>query len=172
MSRHWLQCLECEERFRFPNVFCTYWTGSKGMQPDRFTDHWLPVLKQEVWCASCNSPGYAERVPSMREFEAAAGLRRVAAAGGSFDVRDELLDLSDVDLLALFEGLRDRRTPGICVVCGGRSYVPLQSSNGRIRNLKHENCGGSFATCWQVNSDHGDRVWLAFSGGIIPPTND
>jgi hypothetical protein len=172
MSRHWLRCLECEERFSFPNVFCTYWTGPSDMSPEPFGNRWIPILQIEVWCASCNSPSYAERVPSVREFEDAAGLRRVAAAGGTFDVRDTLLDLSEAEFLKLFEGLRDRRSPGVCVVCGGRSYVPLLSSNGRIRNLKHEDCGGTFAAYWQINNDHGNRVWLDFAGNLIFPPND
>ena len=170
----WLKCVECEEEFRFPELLCLYWLGGPAEEPSYRSGQWVRVLRTPVWCAACNRLSYAERVPSLREFEVAAAVRRMPDQTRIGELSDELLNLTDAELLQLANGLRDRTTTGTCLLCGGRSYLPLQIHGGHVRNLRHDDCDGQFKHWLSISSYIGKREiqWYEFSGNLFLKQGD
>jgi len=155
---HSLRCTECEIELRFPDLSFVY-----------RLDTWVGVLTTPIWCAACNRPSYAERVPSLREFESAAAVRRLNDRSRLGHVDDELLKISDADFAALAEGLRDQRRVGACLLCQGRSYVPITFEGLYAVNLRHEVCGSRFLQGWHLGSFIGHREirWYNLAGELV-----
>ena len=170
----WLKCVDCEEEFHFPELLCLYWLGATSEEPSYRSGRWVRVLRTQVWCAACNRLSYAERVPSLREFEVAAAVGRMPDQTQLGELSDELLTLADDELLQLADGLRDRIVSGACLLCGGRAYLPLELQHGRVRNLRHEACGGEFQHWFSVGSYIGKREiqWYEFSGKLLHKQSD
>jgi hypothetical protein len=162
----WVKCLDCEERFYFPDLLCLYWLGAASDEPSYRGGPWVRVLCTPIWCGACNQLSYAERVPSLREFEIATALRRQLDRGEGGAISDELLQLTPDEFTQLADGLRNRTGAGACLVCGGRVYLPLQIDNGRVRNLRHDACGGEFEHSSVIFSFVGAREiqWYELSG--------
>src|SRR6185436_1023047 len=99
---------------------------------------WVRVLQRPVWCVGCNALSYAERVPSLREFEMAASVRRMSDRRRLADLDDELLQLSDEEFASLSRGLMTRRAPGHCLLCHGSDYAPLIIVEGAVHNVRHD----------------------------------
>jgi hypothetical protein len=139
-----LACVECEEKLHFPADICLYRLPEVSTPPPYERWVWLPVLTDKVWCMSCNGPRYAERIPTLKEFNTAAAVRRFPDAPRSEYVEDELLEVENDQFQFLFTHLIQRRGPGNCLACGDKSCVLLQWAVDRIVNFKHPHCGGDF----------------------------
>lgn len=159
-----LKCDGCGDQFVFPQEICLYRVGHGPLQ-----EHGIAVLKQPIWCATCNHPTYSERVPTLRELEVAIS---ICGLGDPSRVRcsdDELLHCSVEELITLATGLRDRRQPGRCLWCGGHAYHPLEFMNGRVLRLVHDTCGAPFQHRRSLSGAIGWRVirWFDLSGGAF-----
>jgi len=97
------------------------------------------VATEHCWCFECNRPSYAEYLPDLRQFDIAAGLRKCRDSETSKGIKDNLLNLSDLEFQRLYNLRLRRRTACKCLTCGTGNYVRLDSS---IR-LEHEKCWGS-----------------------------
>jgi hypothetical protein len=171
-----MKCIECEATFGFPADICLYWCGSDPHEtPSYRAGKFVRVLTEQIWCGACNRLSYAERLPTLREFELAVGIRRLPDQSGVGEIDDELLHLNDEELFTLEKGLRERRQPGNCLWCGGHSYIRLDIRSGRVVNLRHESCGGQFQfRSFFSGASVGPRTvrWFEFSGRCLGVQQD
>jgi hypothetical protein len=137
-----LKCRRCDEAFSFPSQTFSYTTRTQpqGEQDGEFVVH--PMLTTRTWCIACNAPSYIERIPSLREFEAAAALVRNQENLLQLGIEDDLLQFGleyGVKALLVWQArLSGRASLPKCLMCGSRRLV----SRGRESHLKHEGCEG------------------------------
>lgn len=170
-----LFCPDCDIKLHFPELLCLYWLGPEEQSRSYRSGQWVRVLMTPIWCAACNCPSLAERIPSEHEFDIAAGLRRLEDQEDLGSINDELLTLSDEEFSLLANGLRGRKRIGRCLLCHGRSYLPLALQHDYPTNLRHEDCGGRLRYQeWFMHSWYGPRKvqWYNFAGELLENQDD
>lgn len=170
-----LHCNACEERLYFPSDYFFYWLSDDPEVPPSYRDwNWLPVLTQRIWCSACNRLSYAERIPSLREFEKALAVKRTEDQGDIGYLEDPLLELRAEDLQMLAQRLHNRTGGGACLLCGGHAYTPIQINDDCVINLRHRDCGGHFKhTMYYINALGPKTVhWFNLEGQIITTQRD
>ncbi len=142
MSQILLLCSHCEEEFFFQKFSCIYWTSSNHTTPSMEQLETIYLITTPIWCHVCNQPSYAERVPSLREFEKAIAVAARGEAKGIYiHVDDDLVRYSLENLRFLAQHLNlDRK--GACLCCGGYQYTKLYDDYNNLIKLKHQFCEG------------------------------
>lgn len=158
MRQRWLRCSDCEEQFFFPAISCAYWTGPDNVAPSIFLhENVINILTFPVWCHVCNQPSYAERIPSLREFEIAIAIatRKDVEDFFTADVNDDLVWYS-VDTLKFLVQQLNLQRKGACLWCGGYRYTRVTDDCGNLIKLKHRFCSGNFywPTVWPIITSH------------------
>lgn len=171
MSKTWLRCSYCEEQFFFPELFWMYWTGPDDVSPSmNQSDINVSVIKTPIWCHVCNQPSYAERVPSLREFEKAIAIvSRELEKGTKIAVDDDLPMRSITELKFLAQSLNLHRK-GACLCCGGYQYTKLYDDSNNLIKLKHQFCEGYFQQGWLIFSavwSHMTIRWYDLNGKFL-----
>lgn len=167
-------CTECNEALPFPTEMLLYRPPDDADEPSYRKWNWASVLTDRIWCRSCEAPRYAERVPSLREFNTAAAVRRFPDHPRPDNVEDELLEVDDTQFRFLFTHLSSRRGRGTCLSCGGSSYAPLGIAVDRVINFKHPHCGGAFQFKRLFFNGYGPRTirWFNVDGTLIGTQQD
>ena len=169
-----IACTECEETLRFPGDMFLYQPPDDTGEPSYRKWNWASVLTDRIWCHSCEAPRYAERVPSLREFNTAAAVRRFPDFPRPDNLEDELLDVDDEQFRFLFVHLSNRRGSGNCLSCGGSSCAPLDIAVDRVVNFSHPHCGGAFQFKSLFVNFYGPRTirWFNVDGTFLGTQHD
>jgi hypothetical protein len=167
-------CLECEESLAFPGAMFLYRSPDDTGEPAYRKWNWASVLLDKIWCHSCDGFRYAERIPSLREFNVAAAVRRLPDHPRPANLEDELLEVDDEQFKFLYTHLSNRRGPGHCLSCGGSSYASLAIAIDRVVNFRHPHCGGSFRFRRHFVNFVGPRTirWYDVAGKFLGVQND
>lgn len=143
MAYSTVSCLECEERFAFPNETLLYLPPGKAAADANVYGEYGRMLTDRVWCFRCERPAWIERIPNVREFEVAARLRAMPDRPALPNVEDELLDIPDAEFDFLRRHLTRRTATGQCLTCGSPSVRRLDVAINQVVNLRHPLCGGA-----------------------------
>ena len=165
-----LTCRECEERFFFSPGFCLYRApDDEGQAPSYRRWNWCTVPTDRVWCRTCDTTRYAERVPSVDEIMHAAALHRMPDWPRPPNLEDELLDLGEDQLTFLLRHLAGRRGPGHCLECGGDDLVRLRFAVDRVVNFVHPFCDGALTLeVYGVNGFGPKTIrWISPTDGAV-----
>jgi hypothetical protein len=167
-------CLECEEALAFPGETFLYKPPNDTGEPAYRKWNWASVLLNRIWCHSCDGFRYAERIPSLREFNVAAAVRRMPDLPRPENLEDELLEVDDDQFRFLYNHLSNRVGPGHCLSCGGSSYSSLAMAIDRVVNFKHLHCGGALKFRRNFVNFVGPRAvrWYDVAGRFLAVQND
>lgn len=131
-----LKCTGCAQEFAFPTIARSY--TDLPQAAGRSTIHFSEMLLLPAWCHGCEGASWVERIPGVREFDTAAGLRRIGDDG----IVDDLLEIEEADFRWLYQHLPHRKAPPRCLVCASTRFT-LIDPNQRQTPIVHEACWGS-----------------------------
>jgi hypothetical protein len=137
-----LKCSGCAQEFPFPFLERSYTDLPGSAMTADTRQHFCDMILLPAWCLQCEGASYVERVPTEREFNAAAGLRRMPEREGQKAIEDNLLEIEVDDFRWLYEHLAHRKAPPKCVVCGSTQFIPIDEMLGDT-GITHEACWDS-----------------------------
>ncbi|NHZ96874.1 hypothetical protein [Massilia sp. CCM 8734] len=135
-----MKCTGCAQEFAFPSLARSYTDLPEA--GGRSTIHFSEMLLLPAWCHDCNSASWIERIPSRREFDTAASLRRRANRSGCLGIEDDLLDIEDDDFRWLYHNLSNRNTPPRCLICASTRFTPIDPNQWQTP-IVHDACWDS-----------------------------
>ncbi|NHZ89415.1 hypothetical protein F2P45_10360 [Massilia sp. CCM 8733] len=135
-----MKCTGCAQEFAFPAIARSYTdlpdAGGCGGA------HFSQMLLLPVWCHACEGASWVERIPGVREFDTAAGLRRMPGRIACEGIVDDLLEIEEADFRWLYDHLRHRKAPPKCLVCASTRFTAIDAGQ-RETSIVHEACWNS-----------------------------